>query len=295
MSMARFGFFVAAFFSFGLVFAQYGTPASLKAELKDGDDLVFSSTPGELGAPATLANQLFAPQRKEGEKFPALVIFHTCGGISLHVRDWAEEAIKAGYVVLIPNAMRGLPHDCDSPPKIPNARMVKDSLDAVAHLASLPFVDPAKISILGFSKGAFMATWAASKAVTEAIRPGTPPIAAAIAVYGLCGLEPTRGRPQGAIVLQPDTSLPLLMLLGGQDNETPPKMCLEMLPKLKEAGAPVQWHLYPDATHCWDCSEKNGFSKVAYNGQRVTYIFEKATTEDSRRRVFGFLSSVIGK
>jgi dienelactone hydrolase len=293
MYIARIFFFISSVVHFGVAFAQYGTPASLKAELKDGGDLVFGSIPkDQLGTSSELGNQVFAPPRKTDEKHPALVIFHTCGGISQHVRDWAEEALKAGYVVLVPDAMRGLSSDCGSPPQIPNARMVKDALDAVAHLASLPFVDSSKISIMGFSKGAFMATWAASNGVTEALRPGTPPIAAAIAIYGLCGLEPTRGRPQGAVVLQPDTTRPLLMLLGGQDNETPPKMCLDMLPKLRDAGAPVQWHLYPDATHCWDCSEKNGFSKTAYNGQRVTYIFDKAATEDARRRAFSFLSTI---
>lgn len=274
----------------GLAFAQYGTPASLKAELGQQDDLSFSSEPKELGTFTSFSNSLFVPARKEGAKLPALIVFHTCGGISQHIRYWTEEALKEGYVVLVPDGLRGLKSDCGSPPKIPNARLVKDGLDAVAHLAALPYVDSSRISILGFSKGAFVATWLASSSVTAALRPGTPSLAAAISVYGFCGLPPTRGRPEGVVILQPDTDRPLLMLMGGKDNETPPASCLEGLPRLKEAGAPVEWHLYPEATHAWDSTDKDGFTKTAYNNAQVTYRYDKGITEDTRKRVFDFLA-----
>lgn len=275
---------------------SYGTPETLKAELKDGDDLSFSNdAKGDLSAFTNLSNSLFAPPRKGGEKLPALVIFHTCGGIKQNIRDWTEVALKAGYVVLVPDSMRGLRSDCGSPPQIPNARLIKDALDGVAHLATLPYVDSKRISILGFSKGALVATWLASSGVANALRPGTPSIASTVSVYGFCGLGPTRNRPQGVTILQPDTDRPHLMLLGGQDNETPPASCLERLPKLKESGAPVQWHLYPEATHAWDASDLDGFSKIAYNNERVTYKYDRAITEDSRRRVLDFLSVIAGK
>lgn len=279
----------------GFAFA-YGTPETLKAELKEGDDLYFSKDAKEgLSAFTNLSNSLVAPPVKGGEKLPALVVFHTCGGIKQNIRDWTEAALKAGYVVLVPDAMRGLRSDCGSPPVIPNARLIKDALDGVAHLAALPYVDSKRISVVGFSKGALVATWLASSNVANVLRPGTPSIASTVAVYGFCGLGPTRNRPQGVTILQPDTDRPHLMLMGGRDNETPPASCLERLPKLKEAGAPVQWHLYPEATHAWDASDLDGFSKVAYNNERVTYRFDKAVTEDSMKRVFDFLSATGGK
>ncbi|GJQ55326.1 MAG: hypothetical protein HKUEN07_18950 [Rhodocyclaceae bacterium] len=274
--------------------AQYGSPETLKVELKPGDDLSFPAEAAAPGTFANLSNALLAPGGKGSAKLPALVVFHTCGGVKEHIRYWAEEALKEGYVVLVPDAMRGLKHDCGSPPRIANARLIKDALDAVAHLATLPYVDARRISILGFSKGALVATWAASSSVANALRPGVPPIASAVSVYGFCALAPTRNRPQGVQILQPDTDRPLLMLMGGKDNETPPASCLERLPRLKEAGAPVEWHLYPDATHGWDQSELHGFSKTAYNGERVTYLFDKAVTEDTRKRIFDFLARRAG-
>lgn len=270
--------------------AQYGTPDSLKAELREGDDLSFATEAKELGVFSNLANNIFLPARKEGERVPGLVIFHTCGGVRPHLRYWAEQAVKEGYAVLVPDGMRGLRDDCGSPPRIPNARLIKDALDAVAHMATLPYIDPARISILGFSKGALVANWLGSSAVANALRPGTPAIASLVSFYGFCALAPTRGRPQGVQILQQNTDRPLLMLMGGKDNETPPNSCLERLPALKGEGKPIEWHLYPDATHGWDQEENNGFSKIAYNGQRVTYRFDETIREDSRRRAFEFLS-----
>lgn len=276
--------------------AQYGTPASLKAELQPGNDLSYASTAQTTVDLASLGNTLYAPPgvaAQNTQKHPALILFHTCGGISAHLQYWAQEALKEGYVVLVPNGMRGLQSDCGSPSQIPNARFLKDTLDGAAHLAQLPYVDAQRIGVVGFSKGAFVATWLASPSVAQAIAPNAPRPAAYVGLYGFCGLPPTKGRPQGAILLQPDTDRPLLMLMGGQDTETPPDSCLAMLPELQQKKAPVQWHLYPNATHCWDCQEKDGFSKIAFNGQRVTYRFDAAVTQDSRERVFGFLGRVL--
>ncbi len=276
--------------------AQYGTPASLQAELKPGDDLVYASTPQTTVQLSTLGNALYVPasvQSQPGQKHPALILFHTCGGISEHIQYWAQEALKEGYVVLTPNGMRGLRSDCGSPSQIPNARFLKDTLDGATHLAKLPYVDAQRIGVVGFSKGAFVATWLSSPSVAQAIDPSAPRPAAYVGLYDFCGLPPTKGRPQGAILLQPDTDRPLLMLMGGEDTETPPDSCLTMLPELQQKKAPVQWHLYPNATHCWDCKEKDGFSKIAFNGQRVTYRFDAAVTQDSRDRAFGFLAKAL--
>lgn len=271
--------------------AQYGSPESLKAEMTQGNDLVFAKEAKPLTDGVNLSNAVFSPAVKADGKSPALVVLHTCGGISQHIRMWADAGVKRGYTVLTVDAMRGVKTDCGSPSKLSNGRLVKDALDAVAHLASLPGVDSQRISVIGFSKGAMMASWLASSNVANTLRPGTPLVAASVSAYAFCGLAPSRGRPQGITIVQPDTDRPLLVLMGGKDNETPPASCLELLPKLKAAGKPVQWHLYPDATHGWDSIDKDGFSKIDFKGDRVTYKYDAAATEDSVKRVFEFLAS----
>lgn len=272
------------------VWAQYGTPETLKAELS-GSDLAFTDAAPASSAVAGLANRLMAPNRPDAQRVPGLVILPTCGGISEHIGQWSDAALRAGYAVLSVDSLRGLKNDCGSPSQISNGRYIKDALDAVAYMAGQPYVDNQRIAVLGFSKGALVATWTASSKVANILRPGTPPIAAAASLYGLCALGRTRARPQGIQILQPDTDRPLLMLLGGKDNELPPASCLEILPGLKAAGATVFWHVYPQATHAWDKAEQDGFTKTTFSGETVTYHFDRLVTEDSRKRVFEFLAA----
>jgi len=276
-------------------FAQYGTAETLKAELQPGGDLVFSSEAKELSSIANLSNALFAPPHKEGEKLPGLVLLHTCGGISEHIRVWVDAALKMGYVVVPVDTLtaRGLRNDCGSPSKVPNGRWIKDALDAVNHLAALPYVNASRISVVGFSKGALAATWLSSPSVAEALGPNTVPVAAVAALYGFCAVGPTKGRPQGIRIVQEDASRPTLILLGRKDTELLPDSCLELLPKLKATGAPMEWHLYPEATHAWDKAEQDGFSKVgSLTRAPVVYRYDKEVAADSRNRVFEFLARV---
>lgn len=272
--------------------AQYGTPATLKAELPFGSDLTFTASSNPLTPSVALGNTLFVPQGPPTGKLPAVVLHHTCGGISEHINSWAQAALQQGYAVLALDTLssRGLKNDCASPSKIPNGRWVKDQLDAVAYLAGLTFIDPKAIATLGFSKGGLASTWLSSPSIAQAIRNDTVLPAATVSLYSLCALPPSKGRPQGIVVLQPDAVRPLLMLMGEKDNELSPQSCLLELPLRKAAGAPVQWHVYPDTTHAWDKAEQDGFSKSSpITGEVVVYRYNKEATEDAMKRVFDFL------
>jgi dienelactone hydrolase len=292
MKRLRFALFVGSLCWLGSACAQYGTPASLQAELPFGSDLRFVVSSTELTPTADMANTVFLPVGSAQEKLPALVVHHTCSGLSEHIYQWSSAALAQRYVVLVLDTLtsRGLKSDCGSPSKIPNARWIKDELDAMAFLATLPNVDGKFISVLGLSKGGLATTWLASPAIANAIGPGSPQVAAVVSLYALCALLPSKGRPQGAIVLQPDTSRPLLMLLGESDNELSPESCIKELPVRKAAGAPVEWFVYPNTTHAWDKAESDGYSKVSpINGEKVVYRFNKDATADSKLRVFDFL------
>ena len=55
----------------------------------------------------------------------------------------------------------------------------------------------------------------------------------------------------------------------------------------------MEWHVYPNTTHCWDCSNLHNFSKVDARGNRVTYRYDKETIADSARRMFEFLEKAM--
>ena len=63
--------------------------------------------------------------------------------------------------------------------------------------------------------------------------------------------------------------------MGERDTETPPAECVPKLEVARTAGAPVEWHVYPEATHCWDCKNLDGFSKTDFRGNQVVYQYDK--------------------
>lgn len=83
---------------------------------------------------------------------------------------------------------------------------------------------------------------------------------------------------------------PALVLLGGKDTETPPQECSDRLKPGQDAGEPVQWHFYAEATHCRDCKNLHGFKKVdAFRGTDVEYLYDESVTLDSAQRMFEFI------
>jgi dienelactone hydrolase len=272
--------------------AQYDVP-SFKADSAKLSDLSFASEPKELGIFSSLGNALFKPVgMKEGVRYPGLVLLHTCGGIKpRHSRYWIEATVQEGYVVLVVDGMRGNQNNCYPPTPISIGRRMKDAFDALQHMSGLPFIDPARIFVAGHSQGGITASMISSREIIDAFVPGGQPrFAASASFYGLCRWP--KGRvPRVDVevpVVRQDVDRPHLMLMGALDNETPAEWCDAVLPGLKAAGVPIVSHVYPDAGHCWDCVELDGFSKTDFKGDRISYRYSAQLTEDSRRRMFEF-------
>ncbi len=114
------------------------------------------------------------------------------------------------------------------------------------------------------------------------------PFAAVASFYPGCfHIVPPNGRPPFD-VLNADIKHPLLVLMGEDDTETPAPECVSKLEALKQTGAPVEWHVYPKTTHCWDCRQIDGLTKTDVRGHRVEYRFSPEATKDGRKRLFEF-------
>ena len=257
-------------------------------------DLSFPSQPSPLAADTPVAMALFKP---EGEgPFPALVLVHQCGGLgrgnwrNQSMLEWARQAVARGYVALLVDALgpRGGEPVCMGPRNgVTFGRGVTDALQAVDHLRALPYVARERVAIAGWSWGAMVATLASSRAIRARAGAGAP-FGAAVAFYPGCFMIRPQAFPAYEIVNR-DLDRPLLVLMGGRDVETPPAECVSRLEAAKAGGAPVEWHEYPDATHCWDCRNLHGFRKVDWRGTTVEYRYDAEATADSARRMFEFL------
>jgi dienelactone hydrolase len=235
------------------------------------DDLPWPTSPSSLGIFATPKLAIYKP---EGDgPFPALVLMHQCGGLrsrnwqNRSMLDWARRAVEQGYVALLVDSLgpRNVESVCErSTGGVNFPRGAKDAYQAARHLASLPYVDPSRLAIAGFSWGA-MVTLLATNPTWQQTFGATVRFAAAVSFYPGCSGSPTLND-----MFIGEVGTPLLVLMGGQDNETPPSSCIPRLQDVQRAGRPVEWHLYPDASHCWDCENLNGFTKPVQNGT-VTY------------------------
>lgn len=282
-------------FTAGSAVAGDGPDASALRELAARvPDLEF---PGTATTPAEFDSPRMLMYKPEGAgPFPALVLAHQCGGLNTphwqnaSMLQWARDAVARGYVALLIDSLgpRGASSVCFGPQNnVTFAAGVKDALQAAEHLRRFDFVDKGRIALAGYSWGAMVALLASSRHWGGTLARGGR-FAAAAAFYPGCFTIRPRNAPEYEIARQ-DIDTPLLVLMGADDTETPPADCVSRLEPAIKAGAPVQLHVYPQATHCWDCRNLDGYSKVDVRGNRVAYRYNREVTEDSARRLFEFL------
>jgi dienelactone hydrolase len=259
------------------------------------EDLKF---PEHAESPDGLTSPRMALLKPPGDgPFAALVIMHQCSGLKQAVLSWARKAVERQYAVLLVDSLgpRGVESVCYGPQAGVNLfRGVRDALQAAEHLRRQPFVDRDRVALVGFSWGAMVGLMTTSRHYVEALGAGRG-FAAVASFYPRCSrIFPSNGRPP-VDVINDDIARPLLVLMGAADTETPAADCLEKLEALQKAGAPVEWHLYPAATHCWDCAAFDGFRKIDVQGHQVEYRFSEEVTRDSGKRLFRFLDLTIGR
>jgi dienelactone hydrolase len=275
----------------GAILFAVGTHASAQQPM--AKDLQFPAEPVPLSSIEKPQMALFKPEG--AGPFPALVLVHQCGGLGTRkpnesMLTWAKDAVARGYVALLIDSLgpRGVDTVCYGPKGgVVFARGVRDALQAAEHLQKFDFVDKKRIALAGYSWGAMVGVLASSARWSGNALPGVR-FAAAVAFYPGCFTlrPPTTAAYE---IVQPDIDRPLLVLMGGQDTETPADECVAKLGVAKAAGAPVEWHVYPQATHCWDCKHLDGFSKTDVRGTSVTYRYSMDYTTDSLQRMFQFL------
>ncbi len=222
--------------------------------------------------------------------FPAIVLMHQCAGLNAAVVAWARAAVSRGNVVLLVDSLgpRNVKSVCFGPRNGVNFfRGVRDALQAAEHLRKQSYVDSKRVAFVGFSWGAMVGLLTASSHYVGALKLGSG-FAAVASFYPGCFRITPKEQPPFDLV-NPDISRPLLVLMGDADTETPATECIDKFDALKRSGIPVEWHLYPGATHCWDCLQLDGFSKIDVRGHHVEYHFRQDLTDDSRRRLFEFL------
>ena len=198
----------------------------------------------------TLHAQLYKP---DGDgPFPTIIGLHGCGGLSgrsepvlPRYRDWAEQLLKDGHAVLLPDSYgsRELGPQCRVKEMHIKARRerVGDIAASRAWLMKQSWVARDRVSLIGWANGASALLWAVRP--QGGARDASPDFRAAIAFYPDCRISAGLGW---------STRVPTLVLIGGNDDVSSPPACRQMVDGAHRRSALARIVVYPGAYHDFD-------------------------------------------
>jgi dienelactone hydrolase len=210
-------------------------------------------SPQEVDIPTAngvLHAQLYKP---DGDgPFPAVIALHGCGGLASHsdpvlprYRDWAEQLLKAGSAVLLPDSYgsRELGPQCRVKERRVRARRerVADIMASRQWLVQQPWAARGRISLLGWANGGSALLWAVRPQLSS--RDVEPDFRSAVAFYPNCSASSGLGW---------SARVPTLLLIGAKDDVNSPLACRQMVDGARGRSALARIVVYPGALHDFD-------------------------------------------
>ncbi|MEO5701775.1 MAG: dienelactone hydrolase family protein [Casimicrobiaceae bacterium] len=264
------------------------------------------------GAVVMLDAVWMRPAGSEGRALPAVIALHGCGGLYAAARSpsdrlsarhqrMAEMLLDEGYVVLFPDSFRrrGVEEICTQSYRdrtINQQARTLDVLGALQYLQGRPDVQSDRIALLGWSHGGstVLAAMNAANAMVRdfrQLRAALPYVRTAIAFYPGCGAASRASdgyRP----------AAPLLLLVGGADDWTPPGPCIDLVERLRRNAEPASIVVYPDTFHGFDGPGNAARRRVdvpngVRPGQGVTVATNPQARADAYERVRGVLRAAL--
>ena len=163
-------------------------------------------------------------------------------------RDWAEQLLKAGHAVLLPDSYgsRELGPQCRVKERHVLARRerVADIMASRQWLVQQPWVAHDRISLIGWANGASALLWAVRPQLSS--RSAEPDFRSAIAFYPDCRISSGLGW---------SARVPTLLLIGAKDDVSSPPACRQMIDGARGRSALTRIVVYPGAYHDFDRAE----------------------------------------
>lgn len=180
------------------------------------------------------------------ERSPAVVLVHGSGGIGPREDRWAEELRQAGAATFALDSFTGraIASTAEDQSQLSSQAMIGDAYRALELLATHPRIDPARIAVMGFSKGGAVALYAALTRFQRLHGPAGVRFAHHIAFYPPCYYAYV-----GDLAV---SDRPIRLFHGTADELAPIELCRAYLERLRRAGADAQITEYAGAHHGFD-------------------------------------------
>jgi dienelactone hydrolase len=197
------------------------------------------------GRPTTLAGELRIP-KSGSDRLPAVILIHGSGGVSSNVDAWAKDINSLGIAAFILDTFsgRGIVNTLSDQSQLDSLAMVIDAYQALALLAQHPRIDPERIAVMGFSKGAVPAVYSSNERFRKLYDPVRVGFAAHIGLYTPCNVQ---YRDDDRV-----TGAPIRLFHGIADDYVAIGPCRAYVDRLKAAGVNAALTEYPDAFHAYD-------------------------------------------
>jgi dienelactone hydrolase len=197
------------------------------------------------GKPVMLGGELRIP-RPGNDRLPAVILVHGSGGVNASHERWAQELNSIGVATLILDTFsgRGIVSTVNDQSQLHSLAMMVDAYRALGALAGHARIDPDRIAVMGFSKGAVAAVYSSNERFRKLYAPGNLQFAAHIGLYTPCNVryksdERTTGRP-------------IRLYHGITDDWVAIEPCRAYVARLQSAGALATLTEYPGAYHAYD-------------------------------------------
>lgn len=236
-----------------LLFAQaaFAEPSvrdlAVRTEIRPVETLTLSDqqflTGDKNGKAVTIAGELRIPRGATG-RLPAVVLLHGSGGINGGNELWAKHFNEMGIASFLLDSFsaRGITSTSTNQALLGRLNMILDAYRSFETLAAHPRIDPARIAVIGFSRGGQSALYASMRRFQQMWSPRAV-FALHLPLYASCTTT---------FIDDTDVTGPIRQHHGQADDYVTVAPCRSYFKRLRAAGRDVQLIEYPGAHHGYD-------------------------------------------